>query len=279
MSNSYKRYDLAMPPYLQNRPRHIVQHCLEKIDLAKSIPSHHVISKGEGQFEVYSQRAMLDMWYKVSFGGHDATPSCTCKEWQRTRLPCKHMFAIFRHQPDWSFDNLSEAYRTSPFFILDEDLIFPINNTLPVTDFPKEERMTATCSSEEIDNLLIADKENLPLPKEERMTGNSEEFDNLLNVYKLPIPSRFKKTVAAQCRELMNQAKSLTYIVDDTDILVQVRKSLEKCQDNGKISTKGIQWYDSRTRRLIKTCIQECAKGSVKEQTSAKTFTSCNTQE
>ena len=61
------------------------------------------------------------------------------------------------------------------------------------------------------------------------MTGNSEEIDNLLNVYKLPIPSRFKKTVAAQCRELMNKAKSLTYIVYDTDILVQVRKSLENC--------------------------------------------------
>jgi len=45
----------------------------------------------------------------------------------------------------------------------------------------------------------------------------------------LPIPSCFKKTVAAQCGELMNQAKSLTYIVDDTDILVQVRKSLENC--------------------------------------------------
>ena len=186
-----------MPPYLHNRPRHTVQHCLEKIDLAKSIPPNHVISKDEGQFEVYSQTAILDVWYKVSFGRHDATPSCTCKEWQCTCLPCKHMVAIFRHKPDWGFDNLSEAYRTSPFFILDEDLIFPINNALPVTDVPEEERMTA--SSEEIDNLLNAHKENLPLPKEESMTANSEETGNLLNVDKenLPIPSRFKKTVAA----------------------------------------------------------------------------------
>ena len=113
--------------------------------------------------------------------------------------------------------------------MLDEDLIFPINNAPPVTDFPEEERMTA--SSEEIDNLLNADKENLPLLKEESITANSEDINNLLNVDKenLPIPSRFKRTVAAQCRELMNQAKSLTYIVDDTDILVQVRKSLENC--------------------------------------------------
>ena len=218
-----------MPPYLHNRPRHIVQHCLEKIDLAKSIPSHHVVSKGEGHFEVCSQTAMLDVWYKVSFGRHDATPSCTCKGWQCTRLPCKHMFAIFRHKPDWGFDNLSETYRTSPFFILDQDLIFPINNTLPGTNLPEDERMNN--SSEEIDNLIIADKENLPLPKEESLTANSGETNNLLNVHKenLPIPSCFKKTVAAQCRELMNQAKSLTFIVNDTDILVEVRKSLENC--------------------------------------------------
>lgn len=99
------------------------------------------------------------------------------------------MFAIFRHKPDWGFDNLSEAYRTSPFFILHQDLIFPINNTLPVTDLPKEERMNT--SSEEIDNLINADKENLPLPKEGSLTANSGKTNNVLNVHKenLPIPS------------------------------------------------------------------------------------------
>jgi len=63
------------------------------------------------------------------------------------------------------------------------------------------------------------------------MTANSEEINNLLNVDKeiLLIPSCFKRTVAAQCRELVNQAKSLTYIVDDTGALMHVRKSLENC--------------------------------------------------
>lgn len=248
-----------MPHYLHNRPRHIVQHCLEKIDLAKSIPFHHVILEGEGQFEVHSQTAMLDVWCKVTFGGHDATPSCTCKEWQRTHLPCKHMFAIFRHKPDWGFENLSEAYRTSPFFTLDEDLIFPNNNnnnntTQPVIEFTKEERMAA--DSEEIDNLMNIDKGNRPLP------------------------SRFKKTVAAQCRELMNQAKSLTYIVDDTDILVQVRKSLKNCvkimENSAPKASNGIILEQEGSSKPAPSM---CAKSSAKEQTFAETFTSCNTQE
>jgi len=45
-----------------------------------------------------------------------------------------------------------------------------------------------TASSDEIDNLLNANKENLPLPKEESMTANSEETGNLLNVDKENLP-------------------------------------------------------------------------------------------
>lgn len=167
-----------------HRPRRIVQHCLEKIDLAKSIPAHHVISKGEGQFDVHSQTARLDVWCKVSFGGHNTTPSCTCKEWPSTHIPCKHMFVIFRHEPDWGFQKLCENYRNSPFFTLDEDLIFPVNNVEPVAEFPIEERMTAD-SEESVDTQANVDKDNLPLP------------------------NRFNKTVAAQCRDLMNQAPNL----------------------------------------------------------------------
>ena len=194
-----------MPPYLYNRPRHIVQHCLDKTDLANAIPAHHVISKGDGKFEVHSQTPMLKVWYKVSFGGQDATPSCMCDDWQRTHLPCKHMFAIFKHKPDWGFESLSKKYRNSPFFTLDEVVILPIDNLhVEPAEFSKEEPVidgTKESHSQEREN----NKENLPYPK------------------------RFNKTVAAQCRDLMNQAKSLTFIVDDPDTLEQVRKTLQRC--------------------------------------------------
>ena len=72
-SNSYKQYHNKMPQYLFNRPRHIVQHCLEKIDLAKSIPAHHVVNKGQGQFKVHNQ-TVVNMWYHVSFGGNNEPP-------------------------------------------------------------------------------------------------------------------------------------------------------------------------------------------------------------
>ena len=108
-----------MPQYLFNRLRHIVQHCLEKIDLAKSIPAHHVVNKGQGQFKVHSQ-TVVNMWYHVSFGGNN--------EWESSHLPCKHMFAVFRHNPDWGFEKLPDTYRNSPFFSLDEEIIVPVIN-------------------------------------------------------------------------------------------------------------------------------------------------------
>lgn len=115
LSNSYKQYHNKMPQYLFNRPRHIVQHCLEKIDLAKSIPAHHFVNKGQVQFKVHSQ-TVVNMWYHVSFGGNNEPPLCTCKEWESSHLPCKHMFAVFRHNPDWGFEKLPDTYRNSPFF-------------------------------------------------------------------------------------------------------------------------------------------------------------------
>ena len=87
--------------------------------------------------------------------------------------------------------------------MLDEELIFLINSTQSVTEFTKEERMMASC--EKIEKLMNVAKENVPFPRS------------------------FKMTAGAQCRALMNQAKSLTYIVDDTDILVHLRKSLGNC--------------------------------------------------
>ena len=126
-SNSYKQYHNKMPQYLFNRPRHIVQHCLEKIDLAKSIPAHHVVNKGQGQFKVHSQ-TMVNMWYHVSFGGNNEPPLCTCKEWESSHLPCKHMFADFRHNPDWVLRNCLTLPGIRRFFSLDEKIIFPVIN-------------------------------------------------------------------------------------------------------------------------------------------------------
>ena len=125
-SNSYKQYHNKMPQYLFNRPRHIVQHCLEKIDLAKSIPAHHVVNKGQGQFKVHNQ-TVVNMWYHVSFGGNNEPPLCTCKEWESSHLPCKHICS-FQTQSWLGFWETAWHLQEFSVFSLDEEIIFPVIN-------------------------------------------------------------------------------------------------------------------------------------------------------
>ena len=157
-----------MLQFLFNRPRHIVQHCLEKIDLAKSIPAHHVVNKGQGQFKVHSQ-TVINMWYHVSFGGNN--------EWESSHLPCKHMFAVFRHNPDWGFEKLPDTYRNSPFFSLDEEIIVPVIN-IDTAEQP-------------------ADIEPQHVPSHPNIS-EKENASILAN-------QRSNNTVAVQCRDLLNR--------------------------------------------------------------------------
>ena len=50
-------------------------------------------------------------------------PSCQCRLWCRTRLPCKHFFALFRHYPDWGWNQLPPLYQNSVQITLDEDVV------------------------------------------------------------------------------------------------------------------------------------------------------------
>lgn len=50
-------------------------------------------------------------------------PSCQCKAWQRSRLLCKHFFAIFKYFPQWKWEKLPQTYWESPFLTLDHHLL------------------------------------------------------------------------------------------------------------------------------------------------------------
>ena len=122
-SNSYKQYHNKMPQYLFNHPRHIVQHCLEKIDLAKSIPAHHVVNKGQGQFKVHNQ-TVVNMWYHVSFGGNNEPPlnGKAATFLANTCLQFSDSILTGVWETAWHLQEFSV------FFPLDEAIIFPVIN-------------------------------------------------------------------------------------------------------------------------------------------------------
>jgi len=59
--------------------------------------------------------------YEVNFGSEDTFPFCSCEDFRRTYLPCKHFFAVFK-LADKSWNDLSPMYRQSPYLKLDESV-------------------------------------------------------------------------------------------------------------------------------------------------------------
>ena len=46
-------------------------------------------------------------------------PECTCKDWARHQIPCKHFFAVFQHFPNWNWSRLPQCYQDSCYFSAD----------------------------------------------------------------------------------------------------------------------------------------------------------------
>ena len=45
-------------------------------------------------------------------------PSCTCPDWIRYHIPCKHMFAVFHSIDGYSWENLPALYLKSSYHVI-----------------------------------------------------------------------------------------------------------------------------------------------------------------
>lgn len=72
------------------------------------------------EFGLYQVKDVdTEVYNVVTLGDAVNFPSCNCSQWQQYRLPCKHMFFVFIHVDEWSFNRLPVHYRTNPLFTLD----------------------------------------------------------------------------------------------------------------------------------------------------------------
>ena len=93
MSESYRSYNEFVPEYLKGRPRSVVLHCLSRIRKAERFTKESVeqIDKSS-QFTVKSASGKE---HTLKFTNDENMPECTCKDWTRWYIPCKHFFAVF----------------------------------------------------------------------------------------------------------------------------------------------------------------------------------------
>ncbi|XP_078695173.1 uncharacterized protein LOC144924097 [Branchiostoma floridae x Branchiostoma belcheri] len=119
--SSYRQYDTKIPPFLRNRPKGFVQHVMSRFDGAVVYEMEDVVQLGH-TFKVKSETERGKV-QTVSFGYDNTMPSCTCHDWARYLLPCKHFCAVFRLVPDWGWEALPSAYKDNPLFSIDQSCV------------------------------------------------------------------------------------------------------------------------------------------------------------
>ena len=131
----------------------------------------------------------------TNFGDEDNMQYCTCWDWKSYAYPFKHFFAIFRKFPAWQWNALSALYRNAPFLTLDK----MEHNAFQKSTEDEKEHVT------NFENPAIHDEE---------MLINAPCDD--LNV---PLPKlTFETSLAAECRELLQRFKNLTFEVEQSSV-------------------------------------------------------------
>ena len=119
-SVSHKRYNKNIPVVIHNRPTEVVKHIMHRNRSSSNVDADDISRKGN-LFCVKS--AFTTEPYVLSFWGCNIFPKCSCCDFKKYFLPCKHMFAIFNKFSDVSWANLPEWYHESPIIILDSEIV------------------------------------------------------------------------------------------------------------------------------------------------------------
>lgn len=101
--DSCKAFITSIPSVLKNRPRMLVEHCVKRMPpQVLVIPGENIRERSSGNFQVKS----VDSGSVYDINLETPCPSCTCYDWQKYHLPCKHMLAVFHNYPSWDWDFL-----------------------------------------------------------------------------------------------------------------------------------------------------------------------------
>ena len=173
---------------------------MTRISAAEEIsPDEIRVGKSKGEFHVASAESK-DIWYNLSFGEDDKMPKCSCPDFSRTGLLCKHFFAVFQHNADWKWDALPKSFRENPHLCLDDCIVFETNLNLDsIAEDPIEPPLPAF----------------VPQPQvQPKMTVESKIMCE-----------------AMKCRETLKQIMSLTYNVEDISALKELGSCLRSIHD------------------------------------------------
>lgn len=216
-----------MPTFLHNRPSDMVMHI--KDQMAADLGPHQITETSPGTFKVTSEADRGS--YVITLGSGSTLPSCSCEDWKRNRLPCKHFCAGFI--AGWTWDDLCPQYKNSPLFTLDP-VCFSSN---PPASQPEEEPLQVRDNSQVEEDM--SDGEGYEAGNEE---GNGEDThddvlrnktlpqDDSQTLQALPETMKTKETVnraRRRCIEFLKALSDTIYFVDNEDFLQNLEITLE----------------------------------------------------
>ncbi|XP_065894780.1 uncharacterized protein [Dysidea avara] len=202
-SPMYREYNDVVPNYLHGKPRSVVLHCLERKARSNRYDDEDIVlSDEDGIFKIKK----LDTFkHTVNF----LQPSCTCKDWIRWHLPCKHMFAVISLRAEWGWNALPKSYRESPYLQADNDAIMHYYGD---SGDSGEQQVQMV---EETDATLISISDN-----QCSTPANIQKSQGGIK--------RLLKTESVKARQMLKQLEILTYSMDNIDVLVNFNQCLKK---------------------------------------------------
>ncbi|KAI8506623.1 hypothetical protein Bbelb_160500 [Branchiostoma belcheri] len=208
-SPGYSMYSSTLPNFLKNRPRDMVEHILSRYEDARlHIDPCSIVNKGDGVFQVKS--SSQSTYHTISFGTNNTMPSCTCTDWMRYKLPCKHLCAVFQHVPEWGWESFPSKYKDNPIFTLDTKYL----GHIPSSDGPDEDDNDAIISTITVDDVQPTRTCSLPARRRSK-----------------------KVTLRTQCASVIRELTELTYLVHDEEYLELLKTELEDILEDVRAHT------------------------------------------
>ena len=107
-TSAYRKPRYDIPSYLQDRPHSVQSLCLLNMERGKKIPKTHLIQLPiEGTFT--AKKSGTDTENDDRWNIDINRGTCTCPSFLSSKIPCKHMFAIFHHFPQWTWNSLPKS--------------------------------------------------------------------------------------------------------------------------------------------------------------------------
>ena len=131
-----KKFETVLPPLLKNRPRKIIDHLLDQISKVESAEINSVEIVGGNAFNVTSPdlSSIHKLKHRVHLGDENRFCSCTCNDYRRNRMLCKHFFTVIDSSKS-NFYNISKLFLEHPYLNLYSTLFeSKTNETTIVSD-------------------------------------------------------------------------------------------------------------------------------------------------